>query len=469
MERNLKIVLVTLIVILLTLISFVGIYKKDSILYKNIIADYLLSSNLEGKRVIELAIDTSTNEVKYDKDGNVVEDTEDETESTTEDSTENSEETENTENEEEYTTVNEPVNPEENLTVENYKLTKKIIENRLKEINVEDYIVKLNEENGKISVEIPENEDTDEYVSYLTSIGDFEIVDAEDNSVLLNEQNIKNVYAGYNTDTTGTTVSIIIEFDKEGTKKFADITNKYIATTDEEGNTVEKKVTLKMEDEELFSTYFNEPIENGQLQLTVGNASTDTEQIQEYLKSASAVSMLLNNGKMPLKYNIEEQQFIKSVVNDNIIKIAIYVLIGLAIISFIYLILKYKKYGALTVIGSVAVIDLLLLAIRYTNVYLSIESAIAFIVLIILNTYILKNILKDINEKSNKEEISKSVTKGLLASIDIIIVLLITSIVFTFIKWSAINTTGILMFWGIICIILSHIIFTRTLLLNSNK
>lgn len=470
MERNLKIVLVTLIVILLTLISFVGIYKKDSILYKNIIADYLLSSNLEGKRVIELAIDTSTNEVKYDKDGNVVEDLEDETTSTdtTEENTD--EETDTTENtEDEYTIVNEPVNPEEKLTVENYKITKKIIENRLESMNVDNFIVRLNEDNGKIIVEIPENDRTDEIVSNLNSVGDFEIVDQEDNTVLLNENDIKEVLVGYNTTESGTSVYLNIQFNKEGTSKLEEITNKYISSTDEEGNTVEKNVTLKMEGEELFSTYFSETIVNGQLPLTFGSATTDVSTIQQYLENASSVAMLLNSGKMPLKYNIESQEFVKPIINEEILNISIYVLIGLVILSFIYLIVKYKKYGALTVIGSVAVIDLLLLAIRYTNVYLSIESAIAFIILIILNTILLKNILKNINKKSEKEDIYKAIKNGLLESIDIIIVLLIISIVFTFIKWSAINTVGILMFWGIICILISHLIFTRTLLLNGNK
>ena len=465
MEKNLKVILVTLIVILLTLVSFVGIYtKKTNVSYENILANYLFSSNLEGKRVIELAVDTSTEEVVYDKDGNIVEET-------SEESTESSENTDSTSqnDEEEYTTVNEPVNPEENLTLENYKLSKKIIEKRLKQLNSTDYVVRLNEENGNIIVEMPENAETDEIVSYLNSIGNFEMLDEETHEVLLSEKDIKNVLVAYNTTSTGTSVYLNIEFNKEVKNKLEEITNKYISTTDEEGNTVTKNVTLKMENEELFSTYFNETISNGQIQLTIGNSATDTETIENYLKNAAAIAILLNNGKMPLIYNIESEQFVKPVVNDSILAIGIYVLVGLAIISFIYLILKYKKYGALAVISSIFALDLLLLAIRYTNVYLSIESAVAFIILIILNIYIIKNLLKNINKNSDDEEISKSLKNGFIASIDMIIVLLIISIVFTFIRWSAINTLGILMFWGIICIMISHLILTKILLSGSNK
>ena len=168
----------------------------------------------------------------------------------------------------------------------------------------------------------------------------------------------------------------------------------------------------------------------------------ETGFVQEYLENAAGVAMLLNSGKMPIKYTIESERFVKPIVNDDILSIAIYILLGLAVLSFIYLIIKYKKYGALTVIGSIAAVDLLLLVIRYTNVYLSIESAIAFIVLVLFNIYIISNLLKGINKKSSKEEIAICMKKGLLNSIDMIVVFLIIAVIFTFMTWSAISNVG---------------------------
>jgi preprotein translocase subunit SecD len=239
--------------------------------------------------------------------------------------------------------------------------------------------------------------------------------------------------------------------------------------TDEDDNTTEKQVTLKMEGEEILSTYFAETISTGEIQLTVGSASTDTETIQEYLKSAAGVAMLLNSGKMPIQYTINSEEFINPIINSETLSIGIYILIGIAIISIIYLIIKYKKLGALTAIGTITAIDLLVLAIRYTNVYLSIESAISFIILIIFNLYIVCNVLKLINKESNKDDIKKAIRKGTLKSLDVIIVMLIIAIVFTFISWSAVSNIGILMFWGIICILFAHLICTRTLLLISEE
>lgn len=469
MEKKLKIILISLIVILLTLIAFVGIYTKKSNVYKNIIKDYLFSKNLKGSRIIELAVDTSTKQVKYDAEGNIVEDDEEHNhtdgEVTENENTENSEEKEN---ESTYTTIDEPVNPQEKLIEENYKISKKIIQKRLDTLNVTDYKVKLNKTNGNIIIEIPEDSMADEITSYLDSIGSFEMIDAENKTLLLDDSNIKEAQVAYNTDTNGTTVYLTIAFNKEGKKKLEEISNNYTMITDEEDNTVEKKVTLKMEDEEILSTYFSEPITNGEIQLTVGTASTNAESIQEYLRNAASIAMLLNSGKMPIKYTVQSNEYIKPFADETTLITSIYVLLGLVIISFIYLIYKYKKMGSLTIIGSIATIDLLLLAIRYTNVYLSVESAVGIIILILSNIYILNNILKEIN--INKEDINKSIKKGLLNSIDMIIIMLIISIVFTFINWSSIANVGILIFWGIICIGISHLLITRTLLLiDSNK
>lgn len=464
MEKKLKIVLIALIVVLLTLISFVGIYTKKSNVYKNIIKDYLFSSNLKGNRVVELGVDTSTKEVKYDEEGNIVNDTET-SDNENETNTENGD-TENTE-ETKYTTVDEPVNPQEKLVEENYKTVKKIIQKRLDTLNVSDYKVKLNKSNGKMIIEIPEDSMADEVVSYLDSIGSFEITDSEDDTILLDNNDIKKVQVAYNTDTTGTTVYLTIGFNKDGKKKLEEISNKYTMVTDENDNTTKKEVSIKMEGEKVLSTYFSEPITNGEIQLTVGSASADAKTVQEYLKNAAGVAMLLNSGKMPIKYTTQSENYIKPVINDSMLTVSIYVLLVLVIISFIYLIYKYKKIGALTIIGSITAIDLLLLAIRYTNVYLSIESAVGIIVLILFNIYIMENILKEIC--INKNDVNKSIKKGLLNSIDIIIIMLIISIVFTFIPWSSISNVGILIFWGIICIGISHLLVTRTLLLIDSK
>ena len=103
------------IILLLSLISFVGIYVKDKNTMKNVIPEYKLGTDLHGARNILVKVDDSTTTKKYDSDGNLVKDSSD-----------------GDENNENITEVEEKVNPDELRTADNYEAVKNIIEARLK-------------------------------------------------------------------------------------------------------------------------------------------------------------------------------------------------------------------------------------------------------------------------------------------------------------------------------------------------
>ena len=71
-EEKLKVILVVLVIILVSLISFGGIYIQKMKFVENIIPDYQLGMDLKGGRIIGLVVDNSKNTVIYDKDGKVV-------------------------------------------------------------------------------------------------------------------------------------------------------------------------------------------------------------------------------------------------------------------------------------------------------------------------------------------------------------------------------------------------------------
>lgn len=161
-EKKLKIVLCILIILLIGIVSFVGVYSKGVVSYDSELPEYLLSSELTNKRVTYFQIDTSTEEVIYDADGNEVDEIPEDAD------------------ESEYTTETVSVNDEESLTSENYKKVKEIFEGRLSELGVEDYTVRLDEETGDVIVELEDDITTDTYLQYLLAQGDFSMTDSED-------------------------------------------------------------------------------------------------------------------------------------------------------------------------------------------------------------------------------------------------------------------------------------------------
>ena len=446
-EEKLKVTLVVLIIILILLISFGGIFIQKTNFVENIVPEYQLGMDLKGGRNVNLAVDTSTNTVIYDKDGNVV-----------------------TEEGEDTTTKEEPVNPEELLTAENYKQSKKIIEKRLKEMAVVDYTIRQDETNGKLYIQIPEDSNTDLICSYMAIKGVFTVVN-DDGEILLNNSHVKKAQVEYSTDTNGTMVYLTIQLNKEGTQVFKDITNTYIKTTDEEGNETTKNITLKIDDSTLLNTYFESEISNGIIQMSIGNASTDSATIQSYIQEASNIAVLLNSGNLPLTYTIEENRYVMSDITEEMFYIPVIIIGVIILIGIIFLIVKYRKNGFLSRIALIGYIATLLLVLRYTNVVLTMEGMIAIIIAIVLDyifTVYLLNLIKQ-NESKTMVEASKTFKEALIKTLFVFIPAAVTAIVLCFAGWLPIYSFGMVAFWGLLIIVLYNLIITKTLIVDTKN
>lgn len=445
MKKNLGLKILTiLIIIAICLISFVGIYKKDRGQMVSIVPDYKLSMNLSGSRTARL-INDFTKEVIYDSEGNVA------TDGTNEDGT----------LKEGYTKKDEKVNKDEVLTKENYELSKEIIEKRLKANNVSDYILRQNTEDGSIMIEISEDENTNSLISDLTYLGSFEIVDSETKEVLIDNSGIKRARAVYSDGNSGTTVYLSIEFNKEGTKKFEEITKTYTSSVNDEGTTVTKKVTLNLDGQQLTETYFSEVITNGILQLSIGSVSTDSKTIQSYMEQAASVAALIDSGKMPVQYKLESNTYLAPSLNEQVCKIAMYTLIAVIVIALIYVCIKYKVNGIFLSISYIGYIALVLLVLRYTNVMIAFETIVASLILLIVNYMFIKSILSKQQKEGN---VTEALKQTYMKYVSILLPLLIVAVVFTFMNWTAISSIGMVIFWGLIIMFIYNYIITKCLL-----
>lgn len=440
--KKIKLITLILIIVLLSLISFGGLYLKTDYKLENVIPEYQFGKNLSASRIIEIIPDETVNTVIRDSEGNIVE-----------------EEGDNT------VTNQEPVNTEESLTKENFEKTKQIVIKRLKQIGIQDYNIRLNEENGKIILELENNEKADVVSAYISQQGKFTIIDEETEEELMNNDDIKLVDVRYGAEQTGitseTVVYLNIEFNKNGAKKLEELSSKYISSTDEEGNDITKQVSIMVDGETIVSTYFKEKLTTGTIQLTAGS-STDTEELQEYITTAGYMAMLLDNEKLPIVYKTDSDQYISSNIKLNdIMQDAIYVAIAIIISIIIVMAIRYKGLGILGALSLIGFIATLLLVLRYTNVQITIEGIAGIVFSIVLDLLLLKMILNEIKKgKSVKEAVKE---KYLNYYIYITPIVVITSIVFSFINVAGIASLGMIMFWGMTVIALYNIIITRTM------
>ena len=346
--KKLKMLTIVLVVILITMIAFGGIYIQKQNRMENIIKNYSYAMDLKGARNIRLKVNQENKTVIKDSEGKEVESSEDLTDDKIK--------------EKGYTKEEIPYNSQESQKEENYKESKRIIEERLKSLKITDYNIKMDESTGDILLEIAENDNTDSIVSNIGTVGKFEIIDSETKEVLMDNNDIKlaNVmYGSSNSSTTssssGTTVYLNIEFTKEGAKKLEDISSKYVKTSTSDNTTdntdssdtttssTEKKITMKIDDEEIMSTSFDETLKTGKIQLSIGKATTDSKTLQGYVSQASNIAVVLDSGKMPIKYDVDENQYVLSDITNQELDIVVYILIGIVAILSIIFIIRYSS------------------------------------------------------------------------------------------------------------------------------
>lgn len=435
MKKNngLKLTILVICIILISLISFVGIYKLQGGSIKNIMPEYTTSKELNGTRLITFKVDTSNKE--------------------------DSKTTATTDGSDDENTEKTPVNSQEVLTEENYELAKNIMKKRLDQFNIINYDLRVDKTTGTIALEVGEDGQIDDILAYLLSQGNFTITDTDSGEVLLDNSKIKETKTMYYNGTSGTNVYLDIIFNDEGKSKLEEISKTYVETKDDEGNSTKKTITIKLDDETITTTYFGQTMSNGELPLTVGSASNDSNTIKNYLVQAGELAIVLNNGINPIVYTIGTNEYVAPIITpDTLNKIIISALVVLAVM-IVYLVIRYKTLGIISAISMVGYIALYLITVRFTDTIISLEAIAAIAISILLEFVFVQAIAKAI--KKDSANATKTINKELIKNISVQAPLYIMAIVFVFVEWETIKSFGLALFWGLIVSLVYNLIITK--------
>lgn len=226
-----------------------------------------------------------------------------------------------------------------------------------------------------------------------------------------------------------------------------------------------------IDDEEIMSTSFDEPLKTGKLQLSVGSSTTDMDTLQGYISQASNMAVVLDTGKMPVKYEVDENEYILSDITNQELNIIEYTITGIVLLSLIVWILRYKLTGLLGSISYIGLASILLLLIRYANVALSIQGILGIVIILILNYMFINKLLSKLKKEKLDKDMIKQIVKETYKEFFITsIPICIAVITFCFVGWAPISSLGMVMFWGIVLIAIYNFIITNNLLkIEANK
>lgn len=448
-KKRLKLILIILICLLISLIGFIGIYTKTTNKYSNKIPDYKLASDLKGATVLELEVDTGTNTIYYDKEGKKVNSSE-----VTED------------NKSQYTSEEQKVNSAEVLNAENYEKTLAILKERLKFLQVDQYNLDLDKKTGKMMLTF-EDEYPEDIESILPMEGKLELVDSNTTDVILDDADVTSAEATYASTENGYTVYLALKLTEDGITKVNDL-ERYKKSTDEEGQEIINKFKVQFDEEQIEEVSYDDIVLTGKtLRITIANNITSNTTINSKMNTATVVSKLATIGKTPVVYNISAEEYVKTSVNMNIFYGVVIATIVVVAIVCIYFITKYKTNGILATIATIANIALFTILIRLTNITISLNSFAGIVALIIVNMYLVNNILKAL--KNTDKTFGENLKEAYLKSIDVLLMSLMIFAVFAFSKMTVISSMGLLLFWGWLVVVLGNLLLTVPMLKIGGK
>lgn len=477
MSKKIEEIVGILIIILISIIAFVGIWKKENGIWKNIIPDYKYGMDIKGTRELIYTIDTSAEDkyVYVDEAGNIKGEVWKDGNNITEENEDANNESENIEYSKE--TRNIKKNEDNNLTKENFEKAKTIIQKRLKNEKIGEYDIRIDDVTGGLVIESKNDDDEiSKITNLITNPGKLQIIDYQNGLVLLDNSNIKKSSV-VSSNNNGYAVYLQLEFNKDSIEKLKEISNKYIETEKEENKKEDqdenqenvedsekeiKYISIVVDGTKLMKTYFSDEISQGIIQIPIGNQANDYEKFIENLNYAKLISTRLNTGILPIEYELETDNFVKSEFNLQNCRNLLIFGISFIVIASIVFIIKYRKNGLLGAILCIGYIGTLTIVIKYTNTEITQNSIITAFLMIFLNYIFVKLLLKKlINIPNDIDKAYLEVSKKFYLSI---IPIVIISLVFTLDSNYIINTIGMMVFWNIVLNIIYNLLFTKNIL-----
>ena len=410
MKKNytLKFTLAMLVVLLVSVVSFVGVYKG-----KNLLKEYSLGKDFSQRKIVTFSV---VEEPASEENG------------------------ENQNNE-----ANNEANKEES-----YKKAKNILAKRIVEMGVDDFEIRLNEEDGTIDIETSEDVDTS-YLSQIVSKGKISVKNQSTGEVVVDSKGFKN--ASTKIDSTTYTKPIVllnIKFTNSAKNTFKNANTKY---TDSEGNESDATYSVDLDGQTLYSdtaSNFVSSAKNGALDLVLGQ-NDNAEEIEKDYQSARVLISLINNDELPVSYQIDNVQVVKSSTN---IKTIVIIACIIGALMLVFAIFKFKGKAVLPVVSLVGLVATILLVFRYTNVKITLFTILGIAVVVAFNyILILKNLKND-----------KSFKHNFVDMLNVIVPCIIIAIVFCCSPYLQVASLGMSIFWGIIVMFIYNLAITRVLI-----
>ena len=352
----------------------------------------------------------------------------------------------------------------EGTTMEEMEAAKSVIENRINGLGVAEPEVRL-EGTNRISVELPGVEDADEAVRVIGTTAKLQFIRYDNGEIILEGSDLKHASAGVNDQALRAEDKFLVslEFNSEGTKKFANATNDLINTYGKGDDTrADRIIAIVLDGQIISAPSVNEPIIDGKAQISGGFLTYD---------EVSSLATMLRGGALPVDLTIVEKQITGPQLGaDSIAKSITAAIIGVIALA-VFMIVMYR------VPGVIAVFALLLYAIIVIGANVAIKATITLPVIaafllsvgmaVDANVIIFERIKEEMRAgKTLRVAVDSGFKKAFSTIFDSNITTLLAAVILIAFGTGSVRGFAVTLSIGILASMFTAITFTRFMLVN---
>lgn len=355
------------------------------------------------------------------------------------------------------------VNETGEISAEDLAKSETVIRKRLENINIYDFFVRTDESTKQILVEIPANvedqtKDPLEAVKGLDKTAKIEFRDPDGN-ILLSGTDIKG--AKYSEEPTGSTTStlsadphVVLEFSEEGTKKFAEATEKLVGKT----------LAITMDGEEITAPYVNSKIDSNTAIITLGKGT-----YAEKKALAKEYAMLIDSGTLPFTLDVINKEYVGPYIGQQALEISVKSGIIALVLIAIFMLAVYRLPGLVAILSLIAYSALMLYIMVITNISVTL-SGIAGAILSVgmavdANVIIFERLKEELRQKFGyKKAFERSFKNAMSAILDGNITTIVIGLLLYIFGIGPVKGFGIVLAIGVLVSMLTAVILTRFIL-----
>lgn len=351
---------------------------------------------------------------------------------------------------------------EEGTTIseEDLKKSEAVIRKRLEAKNIFDYIVRSDVANSQIHVEIPADindtsKDPLKAVEGLDKTAKIEFRDPDGN-VLLAGDDIKSAkYSEDPTDNTGLpSPHVVLTFSEEGTKKFAEATEKLVG----------KVMAIYLDEEEITAPTVSSKIDSNTAVITMGQGT-----YAEKKAEAEQYAMLIDSGTLPFNLNVVNKDFVGPYIGQKALEVSIVAGIVALVVICLIMIACYRLPGFISSVALLVYVSIILFIMSLTGISLTLPGIAGLILSIGMavdaNVIIFERFQDEIkNRLTPVKAFEKSFKTAMTAIIDGNVTTFAVAILLYIFGIGPIKGFGIVLAIGVLASLFTAIIVTKFLL-----